>query len=149
MYNNIMSEDSSKVGWQPDGSFWGDDDDYEQWVSEHPDEAQEEDNQENESGFDADLGSYVSKQLLNGNHIIRIENNSSDFVEYDGNFVDGNALLVDENRNHSDWAKFIEKLVKNPNMAKDMGERLYETVKDKYDLNVVTKARAEFYKSIV
>jgi glycosyltransferase involved in cell wall biosynthesis len=65
------------------------------------------------------------------------------------NFVDGNALLVDENRNHSDWAKFIEKLVKNPNMAKDMGERLYETVKDKYDLNVVTKARAEFYKSIV
>jgi len=66
-----------------------------------------------------------------------------------GNFVDGNALLVDENRNHSDWAKFIEKLVKNPNMVKDMGERLYETVKDKYDLNVVTKQRASFYKSIV
>ena len=66
-----------------------------------------------------------------------------------GNFVDGNALLVDENRNHSDWAKFIEKLVKNPNMVKDMGERLYETVKDKYDLNIVTKQRAEFYKSIV
>jgi glycosyltransferase involved in cell wall biosynthesis len=66
-----------------------------------------------------------------------------------GNFVDGNALLVDENRNHSDWAKFIEKLIKNPNMVKDMGERLYETVKDKYDLNVVTKSRAEFYKSIV
>jgi glycosyltransferase involved in cell wall biosynthesis len=66
-----------------------------------------------------------------------------------GNFVDGNALLVDENRNHSDWAKFIDKLVKNPNMVKDMGERLYETVKDTYDLNVVTKARAEFYKSIV
>jgi hypothetical protein len=34
-------------------------------------------------------------------------------------------------------------------MVKDMGERLYETVKDKYDLNVVTKQRAEFYKSIV
>jgi len=66
-----------------------------------------------------------------------------------GNFVDGNALLVDENRNHSDWAKFIEKLLKNPNMVKDMGERLYETVKDKYDLNVVTTERAEFYKSIV
>jgi glycosyltransferase involved in cell wall biosynthesis len=66
-----------------------------------------------------------------------------------GEFVDGNALLVDESRNHSDWSKFIEKLVKNPNLAKDMGERLYETVKDKYDLNVVTKTRAEFYKSIV
>jgi type I site-specific restriction endonuclease len=68
---------------------------------------------------------------------------------HNGNFVDGNALLVDENRNHSDWSKFIEKLIKNPNMVIDMGERLYETVKDKYDLNVVTKARAEFYKSIV
>ena len=66
-----------------------------------------------------------------------------------GNFVDGNALLVDENRNHSDWAKYIEKLVKNPNMVKDMGERLYETVKDTYDLNVVTKTRREFYLSIV
>jgi len=66
-----------------------------------------------------------------------------------GKFVDGNALLVDENRNHSDWAKFIEKLVKNPNMVKDMGERLYETVKDTYDLNVVTKNRKEFYKSLI
>jgi hypothetical protein len=26
---------------------------------------------------------------------------------------------------------------------------LYETVKDKYDLNIVTKDRAEFYKSIL
>jgi len=66
-----------------------------------------------------------------------------------GEFVDGNAMLVDENRNHSDWAKNIEKLIKNPNLVKDMGERLYETVKDKYDLNIVTKTRAEFYKSII
>ena len=66
-----------------------------------------------------------------------------------GNFVDGNAMLVKEVRNHSDWAKYIEKLIKNPNLVNDMGERLYETVKDKYDLNVVTKTRAEFYKSII
>jgi glycosyltransferase involved in cell wall biosynthesis len=66
-----------------------------------------------------------------------------------GNFVDGNALLVSETRNHSDWSKYIDKLVKNPNMAKDMGERLYETVKDKYDLNTVTRDRASFYKSII
>jgi glycosyltransferase involved in cell wall biosynthesis len=66
-----------------------------------------------------------------------------------GNFVEGNALLVDENRNHSDWAKFIEKLVKNPNLIKDMGERLYETVKDTYHLKTITKNRAEFYKSLL
>lgn len=66
-----------------------------------------------------------------------------------GEFVDGNAMLVSENRNHSDWAKFIKKLVNNPNLITDMGERLYETVKDKYDLSIVSKNRAEFYKTII
>jgi glycosyltransferase involved in cell wall biosynthesis len=66
-----------------------------------------------------------------------------------GNFVDGNALLVDEKRNHSDWAKYMKKLIDNPSWAEDLGERLYETVKDTYDLNVITKTRAEFYKSIL
>lgn len=66
-----------------------------------------------------------------------------------GEFTDGNALLVPENRNHSDWAKNIKKLVDNPNMIIDLGERLYETVKDTYDLRNVTKARAEWYKLIV
>ena len=66
-----------------------------------------------------------------------------------GEFVDGNALLVDEHKNHSDWSKYIKKLVNNPNMIKDMGERLYETVKDTYDLRNVTKTRAEWYKTLV
>ena len=66
-----------------------------------------------------------------------------------GEFVDGNALLVDESRNHSDWSKFIKKLVNNPNLITDMGERLYETVKDEYDLRNVTKTRAEWYKTLV
>jgi glycosyltransferase involved in cell wall biosynthesis len=66
-----------------------------------------------------------------------------------GQFTDGNALLVDNARNHSDWSKNIKKLVENPNMIVDLGERLYETVKDKYDLNQVTKTRSEFYKSLI
>jgi len=66
-----------------------------------------------------------------------------------GNFVDGNALLVDENRNHSDWAKYIKKLVQNPNMITDMGERLYETVKDTYDLKNVSKEMGEWYKTLI
>jgi glycosyltransferase involved in cell wall biosynthesis len=66
-----------------------------------------------------------------------------------GQFTDGNALLVDEHKNHSDWSKFIKKLVDNPNMITDLGERLYETVSKKYDLNIVTKTRAEFYKSLI
>ena len=66
-----------------------------------------------------------------------------------GEFTDGNAMLVDETRNHGDWAKYIVKLIKNPNLVKDMGERLYETVSKKYDLNIVTAERAEFYKSLI
>ena len=66
-----------------------------------------------------------------------------------GQFTNGNALLVNEHNNHSDWTKNIKKLVENPNLITDLGERLYETVKDTYDLNVVTKNRAEFYKSLI
>jgi len=62
---------------------------------------------------------------------------------------EGNSILIPEGRNHSDWSKAIKKLVQNPEMIKVLGERLYNTVKDKYDLNVVTKNRAEFYKSLI
>jgi hypothetical protein len=34
-------------------------------------------------------------------------------------------------------------------MIVDLGERLYETVKDRYDLNKVTETRAQFYKSLI
>jgi glycosyltransferase involved in cell wall biosynthesis len=66
-----------------------------------------------------------------------------------GQFTDGNALLVNETNNHSDWSKNIKKLVENPNLITDLGERLYETVKDRYNLNVVTAERASFYKSLI
>ena len=66
-----------------------------------------------------------------------------------GEFTDGNALLVDEHKNHSDWSKYMKKLIDNPNWAYDLGQRLYETVKDTYDLNKVTKDRSELYKSLV
>ena len=66
-----------------------------------------------------------------------------------GKFTDGNALLVNETNNHSDWAKYIKKLHDNPNWVKDLGERLYETVKDTYNLEKVSRDRAEWYKTIV
>ena len=65
-----------------------------------------------------------------------------------GNFTDGNALLVRDGRNHGDWAKFMKKLIDNPSWAEDLGERLYETVSKRYDLNIVTETRAQIYKEI-
>lgn len=66
-----------------------------------------------------------------------------------GQFTNGNALLIPENNNHSDWSKNIKKLVDNPNMIEDLGNRLYETVKDKYSLVTVSIERSQFYKSII
>lgn len=61
----------------------------------------------------------------------------------------GNALLVSPRKNHKQWAQHMKKLVENPNMIEDLGNKLYETVKDKYSLNTVNKNRAEFFKSII
>ena len=52
-------------------------------------------------------------------------------------------------KNHKDWAKHMKRLVENPNMIEDLGNRLYETVKDTYSLKKVCKDRVEFFKSII
>ena len=62
---------------------------------------------------------------------------------------EGNALLVDETRNHKDWAKYVEKLINSPELVKQLQDNLYRDVHEKYDLANVTKDRVEFYKSIV
>lgn len=68
----------------------------------------------------------------------------------DGNFNNkGNSLLVSPNRNHKQWAQHMKRLVDNPNMIEDLGNRLYETVKDKYSLVTVSENRTQFFKSII
>ena len=62
---------------------------------------------------------------------------------------DGNSLLVETSKNHKQWGKHVKMLMDNPNMVTDLGEKLYETVKDRYDINNVTKYRDELYKSLV
>lgn len=61
---------------------------------------------------------------------------------------DGNALLVESSKNHKQWAKYIKKLVENPEMVKKLQHNLHETVKDKYSLETVAKERAKKYLEI-
>jgi glycosyltransferase involved in cell wall biosynthesis len=69
---------------------------------------------------------------------------------FDKEFVNGkNIVFVNPERQEKDWYKKIKMLVQNPNMAKDIGEAAYETVKNKYALKTITAKRAEFYKSIL
>jgi glycosyltransferase involved in cell wall biosynthesis len=60
----------------------------------------------------------------------------------------GNALLIDENRNHKQWFQHIKRLVNNPNLITDLGERLHETVQ-KYHIERVTEERAQIYREII
>lgn len=61
----------------------------------------------------------------------------------------GNCVLIDKIKKHKDWAKTIERLVKNPEHIDVLSKNLHEMVKDKYNLSNVTKERAEFYKEIL
>jgi hypothetical protein len=43
----------------------------------------------------------------------------------------------------------MKRLIENPNMIEDLGNRLYETVKDTYSMKKVSNDRTEFFKSII
>lgn len=59
---------------------------------------------------------------------------------------DENALIV---RKPKDWYKHIRFLINNPKKIKEYGDKLYQSVKEKYNLKNVTERRAKFYRSIV
>lgn len=61
----------------------------------------------------------------------------------------GNSLLVDSNKNHKQWAKFITKLVDDKKLLNLLQENLYNTVKDKYSLSEVSKLRINAYLNIL
>lgn len=69
-------------------------------------------------------------------------------LDENGNFNGGNALLVDVDKPEN-WAKYTEYLVNNPDVLKALQNNIHDTLCDKYNLDTVTKERAEFYKSIV
>ena len=68
-------------------------------------------------------------------------------IKYDkqDNILDGNALIVDKPKQWLQNAKLLE----NKDMRIELGERLYQTVKDKYDLHNVSKLRYEIYKKLL
>ena len=61
----------------------------------------------------------------------------------------GNGILVDSNKNHKDWYKFIKKLVENPELIKQLSANLHNTVKDTYSMDKVTENRRDLYLKLV
>lgn len=70
------------------------------------------------------------------------------FVKGGGIDETGNAILIDEKKNHKDWVKAIEKLVKKPELVTLLQDNLYNSIKDEYNLSKVTTDRANWYKEI-
>ena len=75
---------------------------------------------------------------------------AQDFGPYQIDIVNGkNGILIPYKKTSKPWYKAVKRLIKEPNQIKDLGEALYETVKDTYHLDKVTKDRAELYRSLI
>ena len=61
----------------------------------------------------------------------------------------GNGILIDSNKNHKDWFKFIKKLIDEPELITQLSTNLYNTVKDKYSIEAVTAQRREYYLGLM
>ena len=61
----------------------------------------------------------------------------------------GNGVLVQTNKNHKDWYKFIKKVIQNPELIKEMSKNLNESVKNTYSLDKVSEDRANLYKKLI
>jgi glycosyltransferase involved in cell wall biosynthesis len=69
---------------------------------------------------------------------------------HDKDWVDGkNILYVNPDRQYKDWYKKIKYCINNPNHVKDMGEAAYELACKKYDIDVLSKTRADFYRNLI
>jgi len=62
--------------------------------------------------------------------------------------INDNCLLVKPGRDFIDWYVHMRKLAENPNRIRDLGEQLYEDVKDKYNINTVNKKRLQLYERL-
>lgn len=61
----------------------------------------------------------------------------------------GNAMLVDSAKNHKQWAKYIMKIVDNPELIDIMKSNLAPMVKETYSAEAVAKKRVEAYLKIL
>ena len=74
---------------------------------------------------------------------------SVNFFERGGTInKDGNCVLIENHRAHKDWAKTIEKLVKNPEYIDMLKKNMNKHIMENYNLNKITEERARWYKEI-
>jgi hypothetical protein len=67
----------------------------------------------------------------------------------DGRHMENCVLIPNEKNARKYWQKYLKRLILDADLRKQLGEQLYEDFKDKYNLAIVTKKRADFYRAAV
>jgi glycosyltransferase involved in cell wall biosynthesis len=62
--------------------------------------------------------------------------------------TNGNGILIETNKNHKDWYKFIKKLILEPELVQQLSENLHNTVKNLYSVGAVSDSRRDLYKKL-
>lgn len=62
--------------------------------------------------------------------------------------ANGNGILIETNKNHKDWYKFIKKLILEPELVQQLSENLHNTVKNLYSVGAVSDSRRDLYKKL-
>lgn len=60
-----------------------------------------------------------------------------------------NGIKINPNRNNIDWYIAMRKLIKEPNMVKDLADGLKETISEHFNIDKHNETRAELYKSLL
>ena len=75
---------------------------------------------------------------------------AQDIFQYRIDIIDGyNGFLINKKDGIYGWYDIIKYFIDNPQQISIMGENLYNTVKDKYDIKNVNKLRAYLYTKIL
>ncbi len=72
----------------------------------------------------------------------------SNVKPYDELATKENSVLIEPSRNGIDWYVQMRNLIKEPERAKDLGEAMYESVKDKYDIKTVNIERKQILERL-
>lgn len=74
---------------------------------------------------------------------------AQDFAVYKELIKNGeNGILIPKNKNLRGWYEAIKKVVTDRDYREKLSNNLYDFVKDKYTLEIVTKKRVDWYKEI-
>lgn len=96
------------------------------------------------------IESGIFKKALIASEVHPYSDDLINCIDKNGVYIEkGNALLVSPRKNHKQWDGHMKRLINNPNLITDLGEKLHEMVMEKYILDVVNKNRSEFLKSII